>query len=247
MIARKQIGIECKPIRTSAIFNPIAWFVHMQYTPKGGIQLPFFFSQECEIKDFEENKMKQNNNNNNYTNSTMITSPRKKNNFAKTLDSGIHNLWSNTWRANVEWHENCEIDNDKFEEEKRKKKTMQRQRMNPKKTNTNNHMFTGLSNHTDTIANQFNTYSISFVYSSVWTIQFWTKKKKNKTTSMMWPNEDKAIGGWMKKKKQTLFIDSNNCEVIAIIRLFSQDDHKTFSVIIAKSWPFFSVYVIWYS
>lgn len=38
--------------------------------------------------------------------------------------------------------------------------------------------------------------------------------------------------------KQTIFIDSNNCEVIAIIRLFSQDDYKTFSVIITKSWPF---------
>lgn len=41
-----------------------------------------------------------------------------------------------------------------------------------------------------------------------------------------------------KKNKHYLLIPAI-VEVIAIIRLFSQDDYKTFSVIITKSWPFF--------
>lgn len=44
-----------------------------------------------------------------------------------------------------------------------------------------------------------------------------------------------------REREKTLFIDSSDCEVIAIIRLFPQDDNKTFSVIITRRLDLFSV------
>lgn len=129
-----------------------------------GNSVVFFCIQDCEIKDFKK-KMKQNNNNDTNTPTApwlqWLHCPKEKQ-FLENMDSD----------ANVEWHENCEIDNDKFEEKKKIKQWIQR---NPIPIT----ICSRLSNHTDTIANQFNTYSISFPYSLFWTIWFGTRKKKH--------------------------------------------------------------------